>query len=233
MAPPVPALLLFDIDGTLLLRASVEHALALHEAIRAVYGVREPETARVQAAGRTDLDIARQILLQHDVDARTIDAGLEDLRAAAVEAYATLCPDDLSSHVAPGMAELVEELAGRDDVRLSLVTGNLEPIARIKLRAAGIGGWFPSGQGGFGSDDEDRAALPPIARERATRGGHPRTAMCVIGDTPRDIACARADGIGVLAIATGSYGAGELVAADGVASSVAELRALLGERVLS
>ena len=61
--------------------------------------------------------------------------------------------------------------APREDVRLSLVTGNFEPIARLKLARAGLGRWFAAGQGAFGSDSEDRAALPAIARRRAGVGG--------------------------------------------------------------
>ncbi len=84
---------------------------------------------------------------------------------------------------------------------LALVTGNYEPIARLKLRAAGIGGFFRRGQGGFGSDHEDRAMLPQIARRRAgddDGNPWPRAQTAVIGDTPRDIACARADGVRVV-----------------------------------
>ena len=65
------------------------------------------------------------------------------------------------------MSELLEGLAARDDVRLALLTGNFEPIARLKLERAGIGHYFPPGQGAFGSDHEDRAELPAIARARA------------------------------------------------------------------
>ena len=86
---------------------------------------------------------------------------------------------------------------------LGLVTGNFEPIARLKLNRAGIGHYFEPGHGGFGSDNEDRAALPALARKRA--GGYPREQTVVIGDTPRDIACARADGVHVIAVTTGPY----------------------------
>ena len=97
------------------------------------------------------------------------------------------------------------------------MTGNFERIARLKLARAGIGDWFPEGQGGFGSDAEDRALLPPIARARA--GGWPRERTVVIGDTPRDIACARADGLRVVAVATGPFAVEELADADAVVDS--------------
>lgn len=219
-------LLLFDIDGTLLQRASDAHAAAVHEAIRAVWEVPDPRAARVEAAGRTDPEIARAILLDLGVDAARIDAGMNDFRLAAGEAYARLVPADLSGRVVPGMEAVLDGLAGREDVVLSLVTGNLEAIARLKLRAAGIGHRFASGQGGFGSDDEDRSRLPGVARRRAGDGvGRPfsRERTVVIGDTPRDIACARADGVRCVAVTTGPFGAGELGGADAVVTSPGEL----------
>ena len=222
-------LLLFDIDGTLLLRAADAHAEAIHEALRTVHGVRRTEHRGMEVAGRTDADIARNLLVHAGVPARTIDERADDVRIAACEAYARLVPDDLSAHVAPGMRELLERLAPRDDTLLALVTGNYEPIARLKLRAASIGHLFAPHQGGFGSDDEDRARLPQVARRRAGGGGGewPRAQTVVIGDTPRDIACARADGVRVAAIATGPYAPDELRAADAVARDAAELESIL------
>lgn len=210
-------LLLFDIDGTLLLKASREHVEAMHAAIGRVYGVTGP--ARVEAAGRTDLEIARHICLLAGVSAEAFECGIGELTVTVAELYAALVPDDLSERLAPGVPELLAALAARDGVLLSLVTGNLEPVARMKLRAAGIGEWFPAGQGGFGSDHEDRTELPPIARARAGCSGdpHPREATLVIGDTPRDIACARADGVRCVAVAGGPYALDELADADAVA----------------
>ena len=112
---------------------------------------------------------------------------------------------------------------------LSLVTGNLEAVARMKLRAAGIGDRFPSGQGGFGSDHEDRTELPAVARARAGAGGdpHPRERTLVIGDTPRDIACARADGVRCVAVAGGPYPPEALADADAVARDARGLLAAI------
>src|SRR4051794_10139042 len=212
-------LLLFDIDGTLLLQASLEHVAAMHAALRDVHGITKP--ARVEAAGRTDIEIARHICLLADIPAVTFDERLDDLVEAVTANYARLVPGDLSPRVAPGVPALLETLGARDDVLLSLVTGNIEPVARLKLRAAGIGHHFPRGQGGFGSDHEDRALLPPIARRRA--GSHPREGTIVIGDTPRDIACAHADGLRCVAVTSGPYGAGELTDADAVVAGASEV----------
>ena len=171
-------------------------------------------------AGRTDLQIARALALLAGVAPGEVDAGLPEIPVLAAADYARRVPDDLSATVAPGIHELLAELGGRDDARLSLVTGNIEPIARLKLHAAGIAGSFAVGQGGFGSDHEERTALPAIARARAGDGceAFPRERTIVIGDTPLDIACARADGIRCVAVATGPYAADQLADAAVVVS---------------
>ncbi len=225
-----PLLLLFDIDGTLVGQAAEAHAQALREAIQEVHGV-DARTVRSQIspAGRTDGEIARLLLLASGVSARRIDERAADVRAACCEAYARLCPPDLSDKVLPGVIDLLEWLDTRADTRLALVTGNYEPVGRLKLTRAGLHRHFPAGQGAFGSDSEDRAALPRIARKRAGADGiaHPRRRTIVIGDTPLDIACARADELRCFAVTTGLYGAEELADADGVATHPSQMRQLL------
>ena len=227
-------LVLFDIDGTLLLRASAEHARAVLQAIEDVWGVRVQTAPPIKAAGRTDIEIARQILALHGVEGAAFEAGLDPFRSAAAAHYRELVPADLSAHLAPGATAALEELAGR--ARLALVTGNIEEVAHRKLASAGIGHHFERGQGGFGSDAEDREDLPAIARARAGaawNGGDPwpRERTVVVGDTPRDIACARADGIAVVAVATGPYPASDLGEADVVLDSLAGLREALAALV--
>lgn len=223
----LPLLLLFDIDGTIVWRASTEHSEALHEALREVHGVDTREVrSQMSPAGRTDAEIARLLLLASGVPGERIDAHAAEVCEACCAAYARLCPPDLSDKVLPGVASLLDWLSARRDVRLSLVTGNFEPVARLKLGRAGVGRHFASGQGGFGSDSEDRASLPAIARRRAGPDGaaHPRELTIVIGDTPRDIACARADQVRCFAVATGPYRAEDLEEADAVARSAESLR---------
>jgi phosphoglycolate phosphatase-like HAD superfamily hydrolase len=226
-----PLLLLWDIDGTLLQRASVEHAEALKRAIRMVHGdhLAVDEVRGVQAAGRTDGAIARDLLLACGVGAAAIDAEVRAVVRATCRAYEELCPPDLSGKLAPRIPELLSELAVDPRFRLSLVTGNFEPVARLKLGRAGIGHHFEPGQGGFGTDAEAREELPPVARARAGADGSPwpRERTLVIGDTPNDIACARADGIGVVAVTTGPFGAGALSGADHVVTGASELAPLL------
>lgn len=221
-----PLLLLWDIDGTLLQRASVEHAAALHRALREVHGELDTESAVVTAAGRTDGAIARDILLTCGLQDADVDAEVEAVARATAAAYEELCPADLSAKVAPGIADLLPTLHADDErYRFSLVTGNFEPVARLKLARAGIGAFFEPGQGAFGTDAEAREELPPIARARA--GDWPRDRTVVIGDTPNDIACARADGLRVIAVTTGPFTAEQLAEADAVATGAHELTALL------
>jgi len=225
-------LLLFDIDGTLLGAATEAHRDAMHQAILEVHGVdARDRTDPLAPAGRTDPEIMRAILLRAGLSADRIDERADDVREACCRAYAHLCPDDLSQTVFPGVIDLLEWLTTSQQVTLGLLTGNYEPVARLKLARAGLGRYFPSGQGAFGSDAEDRAALPSIARRRAGKLGapHPRAQTIVIGDTPRDIACARADELRCLAVASGPFTAAQLADADAVAQDAHGLRPALEE----
>ncbi len=226
-------LLLFDVDGTLVRGATEAHAAALHEALCSVHGVRPAAVHVAEPAGRTDAEIARILLLDAGVSAVRIEERADEVRLACCEAYARLCPPDLSSFVVPGIPDLLSWLSERDGVLLGLVTGNYEQIARLKLGRAGLVRFFAAGQGAFGSDAEDRAALPPIARRRAGSVGvpYPRAETVVIGDTPRDIACARADGVRCVAVATGPYGVEALSGADWVADGPGQLRAVIAEQL--
>ena len=216
MTAAQPLLLLFDIDGTLLLKAFVEHRAALHDALREVHHIDDPGAFHIEAAGRTDAQIARGIAVAAGVDAARVDDRAADVQEAACAAYAARVPADLSTHVAPGVPELLAMLRERDDARLALLTGNFEPIARLKLRAAGLEDAFAGCPGAYGSDAEDRSDLPAIARARAARNGgepHPRARTVVIGDTPNDVACAHADNVRCVAVATGPFDADALAAA--------------------
>ena len=226
-------LLLFDIDGTLLRRASSEHALALRQALTNVHRL-DGATLALEGsmAGRTDGEIARLMLLGAGIAQARIDELAAEVRAECCRLYVGLCPDDLSAKVTPGMRELLEWLSRRDSVQLALLTGNFEPVARVKLRAAGLAGWFEQGQGGFGSDSEDRTLLPALARRRAGEaaglgGAWPRERTLVIGDTPRDIACAHADGVRCVAVTSGPYDTDALSDSDATAQSTDELRAIV------
>jgi phosphoglycolate phosphatase-like HAD superfamily hydrolase len=222
-------LLLFDIDGTLLVGAAQAHRAAVVEAVGEVFDLANRDPQGVAAAGRTDVQIARAVAMLGGVASQRFDERRGELEATCVEAFARICPPSLAAHVGPGVIELLDALAARQDVQLALLTGNLEPIGRLKLARAGIGKYFAPGQGAFGSDAEQRELLGPIARIRAGTpdAPYPREQTIVIGDTPLDIACARADGLHAIAIATGPHPASDLTAADHVVHNAFELRVLL------
>jgi phosphoglycolate phosphatase len=223
-------LLLFDIDGTLLTGTRPWVAEAMRVALREVHGIDTSFVrAQIPTAGRTDGEIARAILVGAGVPSEQIDALAGRVRERFCRACTQLLPDDLSQTVLPGVKQLLGWLARHEDVTLGLLTGNYEPIAWLKLTRAGIGDAFRFGQGAFGSDAEDRSALPAIARRRAGTidGPYPRRDTIVIGDTPRDISCARADGLRCVAVATGPFGHEALTEADAVARNAAELPQIL------
>ena len=113
-----------------------------------------------------------------------------------------------------------------DGAEIALLTGNLEPIGRAKVAAAGLGDRFGPG-GGFGSDAERRSDLVGVAMSRAAHG-HARGDVVIVGDTPRDIAAAREAGVRVVAVTTGAFGAQELSGADGVADDLTGALDLIG-----
>ena len=126
-------LLLFDVDGTLLVRGAQAHKEASHVALREVFGLDDVSRFPVATPGKTDLQIAREVLLKAGIDARTIDERLPALADAWCQAHARL-QGEITDRVAPGMRELLEWLSGRDGVRLALLTGNLEPGSATSSR---------------------------------------------------------------------------------------------------
>lgn len=195
--------LLWDVDGTLLTTARAG-VFSLEDALEEVSGIRA-DLQGMATAGLTDYEIAETALrsVGHEADEDTV------LRFLAV--HGEQLPrylDRREGHVMPGVREVLEDLAGRDDVRSLLLTGNTEAGARAKLRHYGLDGYFPDG-GAFCVGPGDREE---IARRALTLAGD--APAVVIGDTPADVACGKAIGARTLAIATGSFTAEDLAAAD-------------------
>lgn len=204
--------LLFDLDGTLADTGGAGKA-ALGPAMLEVYG----ETGPIDSFdfhGRTDPEIVRGLLAAAGRSDADVDSGLQRLW----HVYLGRLADELDNRgdgTAPlaGVIELLDTLEADDRFACGLVTGNLEAGARLKLAAVGCADRFSFG--GYGSDAEDRNALPPVALRRATHryGRHfDASEAVVIGDTPADIRCARASGARVLAVATGRHSEAELAA---------------------
>jgi phosphoglycolate phosphatase-like HAD superfamily hydrolase len=222
-------LLLFDIDGTLVRGRPLTHQAALAEAAAEVFDLKfEPGTnpvAEVEPWGKTDRQILHEVLARADIPAP--DAGaLARWEELACAAYMRLEVERDQGAEAAQLAATAATLGRLRDAghALALVTGNLEPIARRKLELRGLGGFFPAGQGGFGSDSELRAELVAIARRRAGDNGgkHRREDTLLIGDTPLDVAAASADGVRCVAIEGKRFKAEALMAA-GALTTVAEI----------
>lgn len=204
-------LLLFDVDGTLL-SARGAGRRAMGRALEAVYGVTGPIDS-YDFRGKTDPQIVFDLLeaaglsvgRARDRLARFYDRYAEDLRGE-IRRTGGLA-------VLPGISELVEHLSDSPHAILGLLTGNIEVGAQIKLEPTGLLPHFRVGA--YGSDDVDRANLPGIAARRAESlvgEAISPDRVVVIGDTPLDIACARAYGARAVSVATGGHRFEELAA---------------------
>ena len=163
-----------------------------------------------------------------DFDAATIDAGLADFHTLYLDAcrqrFAEL---QQSVVVLRGAREALAAL--KPAATHALLTGNLQPTARLKLEAAGLAEWFAWEHSAFGSDHEQRNELVAIARQRLAASQAIPGPLIVIGDTPNDIDCGRAAGARTVAVATGPFGPDELRThgADAVLASMADLDAAI------
>jgi phosphoglycolate phosphatase len=203
------SLLLFDIDGTLLLSGGAG-VRAMTRAFEAVFGVRDA-FASADVAGRTDTFL---------VSAALERAGLPDTPEAHQrlrDAYVAVLQEELHKPpqgrcgLMPGVASLLDVLQRRSSTHLALLTGNFERAAYTKLGHFGIDRYFE--WGAFGEESADRDEVARVARRRATERAIPASAVdraVVIGDTPHDITCARAIGARVIAVATGNYSVQQL-----------------------
>ena len=151
--------------------------------MHAVYGVARRRRSRSRPPGaRTSRSPAGRCSARASRRVR-IEERFGALRAATVDAYSRLVPDDLSATSRRASPRCWSAWPGATTWRLSLVTGNLEPIARMKLKAAGLEHYFPAGQGGFGSDS--RGPHRP-AGDRAPARGPARDEPYPRGRTLRD-----------------------------------------------
>jgi phosphoglycolate phosphatase len=134
--------------------------------------------------------------------------------------------------IMPGIPALLDALAARDDASLALLTGNYEAGARLKLEHFDLWRYFPCGA--FGDGAADRNGLVPKALARVAACGGPVFAASdaiVIGDTPLDVACAKAGGARSIAVATGNHTVDELreSGADVVFEDLNDIQAVLKE----
>lgn len=206
--------LLFDIDGTLIRAVRrPEYRGRITQVLIDTFGTCG-RIAEVDFGGKTDLLIYREALECEGFTPAQIRAQLPRLEAAMVALLEEMAATGEVFRLCEGVAELLEALAPDTRFVTSLLTGNVEKLAEAKLRTVGIWPYF-KGRGAFGSDAEERDHLPAIAAARlADHLGVELlpSQLVIVGDTPRDIKCARHFGARVLAVASGAHSLEQLAA---------------------
>lgn len=206
-------LLLFDIDGTLI-RTSMVGRQVMKMALEEVIG----SAGQIESypfAGKTDRGIIFDLLTEIGLSEKQIYKFLPDVYSQMAKLGRTMFYQDGLLPCA-GIMELISQISQRTDTMLGLQTGNIQPTAHIKLDAAGLDATSFL-IGAYGSDSAKREELIPFALERAIEvsGKEPQLGdVIVIGDTPSDIECAKANGVKSIAVATGTYSSANLAQYD-------------------
>ena len=211
-APEDLRVLLWDIDGTLLRStrpgAFRDYTVPVLESIFGTAG----RIHEMRVSGMTDLQIMGEALRDHGITDAHVRERVAEIRTRFMfemeRVAATATADSPLFQLLPGAREILERVRTHPRYRSSLLTGNLEPAAHLKLRLVGLSNFFEQLRGAFGDDSHDRRDLPVIAAERIN--AHLKLALrpaqfIVIGDTPNDIACAKHFGARSVAVCTGRF----------------------------
>ena len=190
--------LFWDIDGTLLTtaRAGIH---AWEEAVAERLG-RPVDLSDFQTAGLTDVEIARRLAETHGLGPASAESLLRSYERRLPE-----CLGRRTGAVLPNVLPILERLRGRPDVHSALLTGNTRSGAAAKLRHYGLARFFEGGAFADGADDRASIARTALAQARQIVGTVSPEQIYVIGDTPHDVACGKAIGARVVAVATGGY----------------------------
>lgn len=219
----IERLILWDIDGTLIRGGPISREAFARAVSRAVG--REIGEHGVQMSGLTDPLIAARILKVVEADPALVDEVITHLEAELADADEALRD---GGRVMPGVVDVLVRLAAVEGVVQSVLTGNTAANAAVKLRAFGLDRWIDVRVGAFGSDHPERNQLVPIALRRIGNP-LPRDRVWVIGDTPFDLACARAGGVKCLLVGTGRIPLSELekLDADAVLPDLSDVDAVV------
>ncbi|HVR08757.1 MAG TPA: HAD hydrolase-like protein [Thermoanaerobaculia bacterium] len=213
-APAAPrSLLLFDIDGTLV-DCGGQPLAPFAAALIEVFGT-AGDIDGYNFSGCTDPQAVCDLMTGAGFPVEEVRARLPRVRDLYLPRLESTL-DRGRMRLLPGVEEVLQRLALRPDVELALLTGNWEAGARTKLARFDLNRFFPFGAFGGDGDGYIRSSLPPIALARAAeRRGSTVAAgeALIVGDSLQDVACARAHGIKVLAVATGRTPAAALAAA--------------------
>lgn len=198
-------LLLFDIDGTLV-RSAGAGKRSMEMAFQKIYGVSNG-FQNIHMMGRTDPAILAEAFRNHGLEPKAEDVTrFRELYFQTLESEIERPRE--GKRVCEGIPTLLDSLKDRSEVMLGLLTGNWRTSGYIKLRYFKIDGYFE--MGAFADDSEDRNALVPVAVKRAYGLNQVKlnpNDVFVIGDTPRDVACAKPHGARTIAVATGFHSA--------------------------
>ena len=208
-------LVLFDVDGTLLLTHDEVYVEANELALTEVYGA---APAGSDVPGDTATAHTRRALAAAGFSGAEIDAGLRRWCEIFPAHYVRLLADADTSRweAGPGAHETISGLE-----RPALLTGNPPAVAHARMERLGLAPYFPPGQGAFGCEREQRSELFALARERA--GGWPAARTVAVGDTPVDISSAHDAGSHCIAVTTGQYARHQLASADIVITELTQL----------
>jgi phosphoglycolate phosphatase len=206
---PALKLVLFDIDGTILLTGGAGR-VTMDRIYEDLFGVTSAFDG-LHADGKTDPLIFAELLQRHAIEVDDEAAVLAEIRRRYEAGFAEAMGRSPAS-LMPGVVQVIEALHARNDVQLALLTGNLERTARIKVDHFDLGGYFPFGA--YASDSAHRRDLPPVAVRRAEEhlgravglGPH----VIIIGDTPKDVDCALANGCTAVGVGAARYSVDDL-----------------------
>jgi len=197
-------IVLFDIDGTLITTAGGARgafARALSEAAGRPIG-----TDGYAFSGKTDPQIARDILAANGLQGRKLEAAVSEVVRLYLRYFAEALPALPNARVLPGVRALLKALGAHPQARVALLTGNVEEGGRLKLGHFDLVRYFDFSLSCFGSDDADRYRLPALALERARRALGEQIEgrdLVLVGDSEHDVLCGRSVGTRSVAVSTG------------------------------
>jgi len=208
-------LFLFDIDGTILTFKHYRSREIFSDMIYKLFNKRVMFENLPNFAGMTDLQILREI-------ATEINHPFDEIEKKIEEIWGNMLPEfkkhTNEEHIVlmPGIQKLLDYLNNCENVSLGLCTGNFRENAYLKLSVFDLGRYFP--YGAFGNDHEDRNLLPPVAVNRANKymenGSFDNTNTIIVGDSPRDIECAKVNNMQCIITCTGHFIRDDLSALD-------------------
>lgn len=204
-------LFLFDIDGTILQLKMGKSRIIFADVFFDVFAVRIEQNRIPNFAGMTDLQILFELGTLASIPYDKILSQTDLLWKKLLDRFREVCNSE-HLEIFPGVEELVENLSNDPNIQLALLTGNFRENAYLKLANFGLDKYFPFGA--FGSDNRQRNELPAIAIKRANvfvgKSVFNINNTLIIGDGPREVACAKANGIKVACVATGHHSIEEL-----------------------